>query len=189
MLRVDDRALAGLPWEAMYDDTARSYVCRRHQLVRHIPAELSAARELRGAAAASISRLRQADPGGEVAAALAAAVRSAELGPVSADAIGLLGEGWTAEEALAIATRCALTADSFRSGVLHAVNRGGDSDSTGAICGNLVGAAFGADAIDDDLLAGLEGGDVITRVADDLHDGFGLGQPPPAERYPAEQKR
>jgi hypothetical protein len=38
-----------------------------------------------------------------------------ELGPLSADAIGVLGLGWTAEEALAIASDCALTADSFRS--------------------------------------------------------------------------
>jgi CHAT domain/WD domain, G-beta repeat len=38
VLRVDDPALAGLPWEAMYDSTAGSYVCRRDQLVRHVPA-------------------------------------------------------------------------------------------------------------------------------------------------------
>jgi hypothetical protein len=29
--------LAGLPWEAMYDDALGSYVCRREQLVRHVP--------------------------------------------------------------------------------------------------------------------------------------------------------
>jgi ADP-ribosylglycohydrolase len=85
-----------------------------------------------------------------------------------------------------IAADCA--ADHFRSGVLHAVNHGGDSDSTGAICGNLLGAAFGAAAIDGDLLDGLEGRDIITQVADDLYDVFAGGQPPPAERYPAEQK-
>ena len=36
VLRIDDPALAGLPWEAMYDETAGSYVCRRNQLVRHV---------------------------------------------------------------------------------------------------------------------------------------------------------
>lgn len=95
-------------------------------------------------------------------------MRVAELGPLSADAIGVLGRGWTAGEALAIASHCALTADSFLSGVLHAVNHDGDSDSTGAICGNLLGAALGAAATDGDLLARQESGDVIIQVADDL---------------------
>ena len=35
--RIDDPMLAGLPWEAMYDDTTGEYVCRSGQLVRHIP--------------------------------------------------------------------------------------------------------------------------------------------------------
>jgi ADP-ribosylglycohydrolase len=148
--------------------------------------ELMRGRDLREAAAAAISRLEQVDGAEEVNAALIAAVRAAELGPLTADAIEALGQGWTGEEALAIATHCALTADGFRSGVLHAVNHGGDSDSTGAICGNLLGAALGVAAIDDDLLAGLEGREVITQVADDLHDVFAHGQPPPPERYPAE---
>ena len=37
VLRIDDPALAGLPWEAMYDEAAGEYVCRRDQLVRHVP--------------------------------------------------------------------------------------------------------------------------------------------------------
>jgi ADP-ribosylglycohydrolase len=149
--------------------------------------ELTRGRDLRASAAAAISRLKQANGSEEVSAALTAAMRAAELGPLSADAIGILGQGWTAEEALAIATHCAITADSFRSGVLHAVNHDGDSDSTGAICGNLLGAALGADAIDGDLLAQLEGGDVITQVADDLDDVFAGGQSPGSQRYPAEE--
>ena len=45
-----------------------------------------------------------------------------------------LGQGWVAEEALAIGVHCALKhSDDFRSGVLEAVNIDGDSDSTGAI--------------------------------------------------------
>jgi ADP-ribosylglycohydrolase len=149
--------------------------------------ELIRGRDLRDAAAAAVTRLREADGSEEVTAALIAAVRAAERGPLSAGAIGILGQGWTGNEALAIATHCALTADSFRSGVLHAVNHDGDSDSTGAICGNLLGAALGAGAIDEDLLAQLEGRDVITQVADDLHDVFAAGQPPQAQRYRADQ--
>ncbi len=149
--------------------------------------ELVRGRDIHDAVAAAVSKLAQSDGGEEVTAALTAAVHAAELGPLSADALGILGQGWTAEEALAIATHCALTADTFRSGVLHAVNHDGDSDSTGAICGNLLGAALGAGAIDSDLLGQLEGSDVIVQVADDLHDVFVGGQSPHSQRYPAEK--
>jgi hypothetical protein len=44
VLRIDDPALAGLPWEAMYDEAAGEYVCRRDQLVRHVGVGSSAAR-------------------------------------------------------------------------------------------------------------------------------------------------
>lgn len=37
VLRIDDPMLAGLPWEAMYDEAAGGYVCRRDELVRHVP--------------------------------------------------------------------------------------------------------------------------------------------------------
>jgi hypothetical protein len=37
VLRIDTPALAGLPWEAMYDQAVGVYVCRRDQLVRHVP--------------------------------------------------------------------------------------------------------------------------------------------------------
>jgi WD40 repeat protein len=43
VLRVNDPALAGLPWEAMYDDESGGYVCRRHQLVRHVGVPATAA--------------------------------------------------------------------------------------------------------------------------------------------------
>ena len=37
VLRIDTPALAGLPWEAMYDQAVGAYVCRQDQLVRHVP--------------------------------------------------------------------------------------------------------------------------------------------------------
>ena len=42
VLRIGDPALAGLPWEAMYDEAAGEYVCRRDQLVRHVGVASSA---------------------------------------------------------------------------------------------------------------------------------------------------
>jgi ADP-ribosyl-[dinitrogen reductase] hydrolase len=58
-----------------------------------------------------------------------------------------LGQGWVAEEALAIAVLCALAADTPRNAIIAAVNHDGDSDSTGSITGNLVGAMHGVAAL------------------------------------------
>ncbi|MBM2817129.1 MAG: ADP-ribosylation/Crystallin [Ignavibacteria bacterium] len=78
-----------------------------------------------------------------------------------------LGEGWTAEEALAIAIYCSLNAqNNFEKGVVMAVNHGGDSDSTGAITGNILGALLGIDAIPEYYQNGLELIDVIKDYAD-----------------------
>jgi ADP-ribosylglycohydrolase len=147
--------------------------------------QLTRGRSLSDAAVNAIDALRATPGADQVTDALTAAIRAAEQGPLSADSLGLLGQGWVAEEALAIATHCAITATNFRSGVLHAVNHGGDSDSTGAICGNLLGTSLGAENIDTNLMRELEGRDVITQIADDLCDVFAEGHTPPAQRYPA----
>ena len=86
-----------------------------------------------------------------------------------AEAIARIGQGWVAEEALAITIYCALVARSFKRGVLLAVNHDGDSDSTGAIAGNLLGAMYGLKSIPAHWLESLELRDVITEVANDLY--------------------
>lgn len=91
-----------------------------------------------------------------------------EGGEVTAEKIEQLGGGWVAEEALSIAVYAALVAKDFEHGVCLAVNHSGDSDSTGALVGQLLGAAFGADAIPARRLVDLELRDVIERIADDL---------------------
>ena len=73
-----------------------------------------------------------------------------------------------AEEALAIAIFCALAAPDLESALRLAVNHGGDSDSTGAIAGNLLGASLGDDAIPARWLAVLELREEIERVAGEL---------------------
>ena len=60
-------------------------------------------------------------------------------------------------------------AQSFTDGVILAVNHDGDSDSTGSIAGNLLGAALGVCAISTEWLGPLEFGDVISEIADDLY--------------------
>ncbi|WP_049292196.1 ADP-ribosylglycohydrolase family protein [Franconibacter helveticus] len=86
------------------------------------------------------------------------------------EAIAQLGEGWVAEEALAVALYCVMKARSFEHGVLMAVNHGGDSDSTGAIAGNLLGAIYGAATIPSGWLQALELAEVVQGMADDLLD-------------------
>ncbi|WP_440997856.1 ADP-ribosylglycohydrolase family protein [Arhodomonas sp. SL1] len=91
-----------------------------------------------------------AEPGHEETLSLLdRAVRLARRNPDRRKALVTLGEGWVAEEALAIALYCALSRDDFEAAVTLAVSHGGDSDSTGAICGNLRGAERGRRGIPD----------------------------------------
>ena len=54
--------------------------------------------------------------------------------------------------------------------MITSVNHNGDSDSTGAITGNILGAWMGLDAIDQKWKTDLELYDVIIKVADELYD-------------------
>ena len=88
------------------------------------------------------------------------------------DCICELGEGWVAEETLAIAVYCALRhSGDFERALIAAVNHDGDSDSTGSVTGNILGAWLGMGAIPAKFVDDLELKDVILEVADDLcHD-------------------
>jgi ADP-ribosylglycohydrolase len=112
--------------------------------------------------------LKTRDGHEETLAAINLAVRLAEDSGDSENHLRQLGQGWVAEEALAIAIYCALRSDSFEEGVTFAVNLTGDSDSTGAIAGNLLGALYGVEAIPQRWLEPLELRAVIMAVADDL---------------------
>ena len=80
-----------------------------------------------------------------------------------------IGEGWTGDEALAIALYCALKYhDDFSGALIASVNHSGDSDSTGAVTGNIIGAMLGYDAIADKWKNKLELRDVILELSDDL---------------------
>ena len=93
------------------------------------------------------------------------------------DNIHELGEGWVAEEALAIAVYCALRhSDDFSKCIIAAVNHNGDSDSTGAIAGNIIGAYLGYEAIDKKWTENLELIDVILEMSDDLCHGCQLAE-------------
>jgi ADP-ribosylglycohydrolase len=93
-------------------------------------------------------------------------------GKTDLENIGHLGEGWVGEETLAIALYCALKHfDSFEDAMIAAVNHKGDSDSTGAVTGNILGAVVGYEAIPQFFKDDLEMHDLILHMADDLYRG------------------
>ena len=107
------------------------------------------------------------------------------------DAVRQLGEGWTAEEAWAISLFCALRhIDSMKDAIIAAVNHDGDSDSTGSITGNIMGAIYGYKAITEARLFCPEGKrfedtielhNIILALADDLCTGCIISEYDPIE--------
>ena len=152
-----------------------------------VVAELAHGADLADAAQRALGRLEREPRCEETRHAVQVAMNQAAKGKPSPATVESLGGGWIAEEALAIGLYCALVAQDFESGVLLAVNHGGDSDSTGSIAGNLLGLALGEQGIPGRWLEELELRDVIETVADDLWMHFGEGAPGPCDdegRYP-----
>jgi ADP-ribosylglycohydrolase len=128
--------------------------------------------------------------GREEMAAVVTRVRSlARHGRPTPEAIESIGGGWVGEEALGIALLCALTvrdaspeacADALWRSVAHA----GDSDSTGSLTGNLLGAMFGEECLPAAWRAEVELGDVVERIARDLHAAAIAGVALSHEDYP-----
>ena len=84
-----------------------------------------------------------------------------------------IGEGWVGEETLGIAIYCSLKyQNDFSKAITVSVNHKGDSDSTGAVTGNIMGALVGYDAIEEKWKKDLELGAFILDSADKLYDAF-----------------
>lgn len=90
-------------------------------------------------------------------------------------AIKQLGEGWTAEETLAIAIFSSLKyVDNFKRAIICTVNHDGDSDSTGAVTGNILGCYLGYEQVEQSFrLQCLECYDLIIETAEQLYDIYG----------------
>ena len=89
-----------------------------------------------------------------------------------AENIRSLGEGWVAEETLAIAIYCSVKyQNDFSRALCVAVNHDGDSDSTGAVAGNILGAYLGYEKIPAQWKKNLECEDIIDEIAVDLCHG------------------
>lgn len=86
------------------------------------------------------------------------------------DAIKEIGEGWVGDEAIAISTYCALKEPKdFAKAVKMAVNHNGDSDSTGAILGNILGAHLGIEKLPEKWTQKIELTDELGQLAKDLY--------------------
>lgn len=131
----------------------------------------------------------------EMASAVAGARAVGLAGrPPSAREVEALGGGWVGEEALAIALACTLSAggssqEAVGEALWRAVAHAGDSDSTGAIAGNLLGAMLGAGALPSRWLAQVEMRDLVERLARDLHRATALGEAPDPADYPPRDGR
>lgn len=80
-----------------------------------------------------------------------------------------LGGGWVAEETLAIAVFSVIRhINDFNACMICAVNHGGDSDSTGAVAGNIIGAVLGYEAIPDKFTKDIQLKDLLLSIADSL---------------------
>ena len=98
-----------------------------------------------------------------------------------------LGGGWTAEEALSIALYACLSGKTFDDALQIAVLHSGDSDSTGAIAGNMMGLIDPLAAMKHRWAPVIEGADLITCLVRDYlrleHEHDGVEQL--AQAYPA----
>ena len=105
----------------------------------------------------------------EFTAIMQKAVQLAKTEQDDLSAIHQLGEGWVAEETLAIAVYCALRyQNDFDMALRTAVNHNGDSDSTGAVCGNILGAYLGYNSIPHKYKERLELHDLICEISNML---------------------
>lgn len=88
------------------------------------------------------------------------------------EAIRYLGEGWVAEETLAIALYCCFKyidqEDAFKKAIIASINHSGDSDSTGAVTGNIMGAILGLKRIPKAFIDNLELKETILNISKKL---------------------
>jgi ADP-ribosylglycohydrolase len=136
---------------------------------------------LDSAAAAVLAEVRALkDVAPELPERLEAAIALSESGVLPPEElVRQLGEGWVAEEAFAVGLYAVLAtapradaglppAGHFRAAVSLAVNHSGDSDSTGSIAGNILGAFYGEQCLPTEWLSALEAPEIIRGMADQL---------------------
>jgi ADP-ribosylglycohydrolase len=135
----------------------------------HIIASIIEGNSLEEAVAGSLAVLKDYDGHEECSVILEKAIELVRSDLKDTEAIRVLGEGWVGEEALAIAVYCSLKhRNDYGKAIVASVNHSGDSDSTGAITGNILGAYLGLSSIPNEWVERLEIREVIEQMADEL---------------------
>lgn len=81
-------------------------------------------------------------------------------------ALAHLGEGWVAEEAVALALFCFLRhSESYEETVIRGANTNGDSDSIASIAGGISGAYLGFEAIPENWVKRIEKSDYLADLS------------------------
>ncbi|MFC9898191.1 ADP-ribosylglycohydrolase family protein [Nocardia sp. NPDC127579] len=196
VMRSAPFGLAGLGADVAFDVSARAAQLTHGHPTGYLAAGAFSALldrilgglDLRTALAQTIAQLDPVPGSAETVAALETAIRLADDAESTPEVVEQVGAGWIAEECLAVAVYCALRAEEtkdIRAALLLSVNHSGDSDSTGSVAGNLLGAVHGLSKLPMDWVAEVEGRDVILQVADDLVVNFGYRDRARIEqRYP-----
>lgn len=86
----------------------------------------------------------------------------------SGETPGQLATSGYVVDTLQTALHDALLADSFEQALVTAVNRGGDTDTIGAVTGAVAGARFGASAIPQRWVAEIDDRERLSKLADRL---------------------
>jgi len=150
----------------------------------HMIASIIEGQDLEAAVKSTLTELQNHENHQECASSLRRALELSKSSLSDIEAICQLGQGWVGEEALGIAVYCALKHRSdFKRALIAAVNHDGDSDSTGAITGNILGAYLGLKEIPEDWVQKVELKEVLIQMADDLLIGHQKSRKW-RERYP-----
>ena len=139
--------------------------------IAELVAWLSKGKGLIEAVEHSIERLRTFNEHEEVLEKIELAQGLAMAENEVEECISIIGEGWIGGEALGISLYCSLKFPrEFKKGVLAAVNHSGDSDSTGAITGSILGALNGIEGIPDKWVREIEDSEEIKRIAEEMYE-------------------
>lgn len=128
-------------------------------------ADVTAGAELEESATRTAETYVRLTGGEETARAIQAALRAPRDG--SGETVESLGGGWIAEEALSIALYACLVGGSFEEALLIAATHGGDSNSTAAIAGNMLGLLDPAAVLRHRWAEIVECADIISQMVRD----------------------
>lgn len=134
-------------------------------------ADIASGMQLEQAAEATAAQYAGLDHGDETAFAIRRALKAPRDG--TTETVHSLGGGWTADEALSIALYACLAGQSLDHALEISVVHNGDSDSTGAIAGNMLGLLKADEILNHRWGNAIEGVDLIYRLSYDICVGLG----------------